>query len=434
MKQIILTDKDININPNCHAEYFTISDDGELSLKPEYRGATTKSEYINSISDMGAGVAGSLNSELPSDLVIPEVVDEMAVDRLSSGMFHDNTAIETLTFPLTVDEIPEFCCHLAVNLRTLKNTEHIKKIGTRAFASCRLEKVIFSNLEELGGSFVFLYNPHIVYADLGNITAIPANTFTDNLALTKVKADDVKTVGNYAFINTARLVNADFIGSLTSIGKCGFWRSDVEFDWSSLTNCTFGDNATPLRVNPTDFWSELAPTACENPLPTKLNQCDKRWKNRTIGITDRTYYDGCEFLVVAHAICGHNNLAFTTVMEFEDYLNGVNPELLQSYAETRDSIIVIARNLGLTVNEYANWNKESLSALYEALASGGYALVEVGTIGGHANLVYGINEKKELMCLETMQKYFYDDTKVTLYTMPFHKFIANQYPFYTITK
>ncbi|MBQ9095856.1 MAG: hypothetical protein IJY53_05935, partial [Akkermansia sp.] len=78
-------------DPNRHAEYFTITEDGVLSLKPEYRGEPAKTTYPDAISDMGVGVAGSQNAELPEHLVIPEVVDipgiigEVATARIADG-------------------------------------------------------------------------------------------------------------------------------------------------------------------------------------------------------------------------------------------------------------------------------------------------------------------------------------------------------------
>lgn len=424
MKRQILTDKDINIYPNCHAEYFTISDDGELSLKPEYRGATSKGiDYPNSVSDMGAGVVGSLNKELPADLVIPEVVNEMAVDRLSAGMFLDNKAIEALTFPLTIDEIPDYCCSLAVNLRVLKNTEHIKKIGQRAFSSCQLEKVLFPNLEELGGSSVFLYNPYLIYADLGKITNIPTNTFTDAIALTKVKADSVKTVANHSFLVTPKLTNVGFIDSLTSVGDNSFWRSGVEYDWDSLKNCTFGGMATPLQVNPIDFWSDLTPTPCENPLPTQFCQRDERWVNRAYG--NRTYKDGCLQISALHVYCGLHNLTFSTVEDFENVIKAVNPDLLNRQNGKFSELKPMLEGIGLTTTRYYGIkNKDELQVLYSHLANGGYAIVELATtISNHGVVIYGINEKKELLCLDSERYYFYDSSKPVKYAFPFHKLI-----------
>ena len=68
--------KDIEID---YSMYFNITDDGILSLKPEYRDATNKDTYINDISDNGVNKKGSKYDELPEDLTIPFIVNNKAV-------------------------------------------------------------------------------------------------------------------------------------------------------------------------------------------------------------------------------------------------------------------------------------------------------------------------------------------------------------------
>lgn len=434
-KDAVVEDTD----PNRHAEYFDITDDGELTLKPEYRGATTDATLTNSISDMGVGVIGSLNAELPANLIIPEVVNEIAVDRFSSGMLFDNRAIESLTFPITVDEIPEQFAHHAVNLRNIINTEHIKVVGYRAFRNCRIEKVIMPNLETLSGAGAFTNNPHLIYADIGKVSDIPSVTFGVNLALSKITThSEVKSVGQQAFYNTPRLVNADFLGSLTSIGKGGFWRSGIDYDWSSLKGCTFADYATPLQANPTDFWSGLAPVPCENPLPTKFAQKDYRWVDIPIGTSGKYYgADGCGMFCIAHIYCGFNNLVLTHISEFEAIVNAFNPNLINTYIGTMSNIASVLNGIGLTathIPKTTGWNAQNLGDLYATLNNGGYAIVTVGTPTGHAITVYGVTDKKELLYIDSAKNYWYDTTKYTLGKLPYEKLLAQGTEFILVTR
>lgn len=413
-----------NVNPNCHAEYFNITDDGELSLKPEYRGASTDDTFEASISDMGAGAVGSKNTELPKDLVIPEVVKELAVDRLSAGMFMNNEVIEVLTIPVTVDEIPESFCNMAVNLKELKNTEHIVKVGGSGFLACRLEKVVMPNLEELG-TMSFGRNAHLIYADIGKTTIIEPHIFRNDIALTKVKSDgNITSIGEGAFATTPRLTNLNFVENLTSIGDYGFLHSGFDYDWSSLSNCTFGTEATHLQVNPTDFWSNLTPVPSENPLPTRFCQKDKRWADRQIGNSGRYYgKSGCGLVTTIHAYCGVKELTLSHVSEFEDIINATDPEFLNAYTGTTDQFVTLLNTLGVTATMYSSCNADVLTALYSTLANGGYAYVSVQASGAHAVLVYGVNEKKELLCLDSDSFYYYDSSKPALYKVPVYQLI-----------
>lgn len=412
-------------DPNRHAEYFEITDDGELSLKPEYRGATSNSIYTASISDMGEGVAGSRNSELPADLVIPEVVNDMAVDRLSSGIFLDNTSIECVTFPITVEDIPEHCFNQAYNLKALKNTEHIKRFGERSFRACRLEKVAFPNLEEITGPLAFSNNPHLIYADIGKVVTVYDKTFKLCNALTKVCGENITEIGSEAFYCTPRLTNLNFIKNLTAIGKGGFWISDIDYDWDSMKNCSFADYATHRQTNPTDFWSSVAFESCENPLPTFLCQRDDRWKDREI--SNGIYYgaSGCSVMSSLHIYCGLNNLTLTSVEEFEDIVKSRDTTLWNLKMTQLNNVETLLNGIGLKATLYSSWNKSGVTALYNTLKNGGYAIVSQGMPSGHAIVVYGIDEKGELLCADSEKRYYYDSTKGSKYKMPFHKCICN---------
>jgi hypothetical protein len=439
MAVTFLTDKDgeklrqqIGLMPNCHAEYFDITDDGELSLKPEYRGDTSNESFTNSVSDKGAGVVGSCNDYLPTDLVIPEMVNEIAVDKLCTAMFFDNKRITSLTFPDTVFEIPDEFCNQAYNLHQINNTEHIRKIGARAFRRCSFEKAIFPNLEE-NGSLAFSFNGHLYFIDLGKVTKIEDKTFKCCSGLSKVTAKDATSIGVEGLYDTVNLRNVDFISSVTSIGESGVWRSRFEYDWDSLNNCTFGDYATYIQSNPDNFWSGVATPVCENPLPTQLCQRDERWADRDIANNRRYGDSGCTTMCAMHTYCGLNNLELSSVIEFENIVKAVNPELWNTQKGTMATLIPMLQGIGLSASWYTGWDSEKLTTMYETLNNGGYAMVEVGSPSGHIIVVYGVNEKGELLCLDSEAKW-YDDTSVPdKYSLPFHKLVCNtaRYAFVT---
>lgn len=296
---IAMEDQDI------HAKYFNITDDGVLSLKPEYRGAcpTMRSTYTDAISDNGLDAAGSMNTLLPEILYVPQVVDEIAVTRLTDGIFMYNEYIEAVVLPEYATEIPSRFCDNAHRLQRLYNTEHIETIGNAAFQYTHLLKAEFPNLQRMD-EFALNACPFLVYADIGNVTSIPKNAFCGCMVLSRIKdGANVTTVGMNAFNLCYRLNSVEFLPNLTSIGDNAFLRCRLRFDWASLENCTFGNKATALQLNPTDIWSACNVTPVENPVPTLLSQGDMRWREKQMGTSGYAYSEGCTFFTAMHIYC-----------------------------------------------------------------------------------------------------------------------------------
>ena len=429
----------VNVGTDINAEYFAITDDGEISLKPEYRGASTKSDFEQSISDMGLGVAGSKNAELPKDLVIPDILNGIAVNSLARGMFLENRVVENITLPSTVDVIPDRFCDKALNLKAINNTERIISVGVGAFQSSSLIKIFLPKLKTFAGAGQFNNCGYLTYADIGEVERISQTAFGYCVSLSKVKnASNVSVIEQNAFLDTYNLKNIDLTSKLTSIGKSAFFPSKVDFDWSSLQNCTFDTNATKLQVNPTDFWSGLTPVACENPLPTVFCQQDDRWVNRAIN-GSYTYKTACGLMCCLHVYCGFNNLAMESVVEFENVLNAINTDLLTSYIGLSTTFKNILDSLGFTTTIYNGTDATKLNAIYSVLANGGYAIAGVsgtgkGSVVGHVVTIYGVNENKELLVADSEKRYHNDSTKPCKYAIPFSNLIAHNVEVMTVSK
>lgn len=423
-------------DPNRHAMFFNISDSGVLSLKPEYRGAASSEDYPDSISDRGVGAVGSLNAELPADLIIPEEINGVAVDSLAVGMFQENLAAVGLTLPATVFEIPALFCNQAYNVCSVKNTAHIKKIGDKAFRRCHLGRAVFPNLEEISGTLNFYGNAGLFFADVGKVTTISSKAFKYCMQLSKIAASggNVTALGDEALYSTVSLVNADFLGGLTSIGNGGVWQSKIEYDWDSLQNCSFAAYATHRQANPSDFWSGVSAPVCENPVLSQLCQRDERWADREIA-NGLKYGDmGCSTLCCLHMYSGLTGQVFNSVIEFEDVVKAINPALWNAQTGTSKTILSLLNGIGLTAVNYSSWNQSTLAAMYEALSHGGYALVKLGKPSGHGVVVYGVNAKGELLCLDSEGRYWYDLSKASTYAMPFHKLVCNNTDLIVVTK
>ena len=440
------------VDVNIHAAYFSMSDTGEIWLKPEYRGASTDMNFPGSISNMGAGVVGSKNQQLPAELVIPELVDGVVVDRLTPGMFLDNQVVESLTFPDTVDEVPNQCCNQAVNLRHIHNTEHIKMIGEKAFRYTRIEKAFFPSLEEFTGNLTFSTVPHLIFADVGYAKSIPERTFKHCFSLGKVAGRDVTTVGEQAFTNTPRLRNVPFAKNLVDVDDYAFWRTRFDFDWDSI-ECDFSQNATYAHINPNDFWSSAKPITRENPTPTELCQRDPRWKDRQYGVDSnpdgytQTYEHGCLQLAAMHAYCGIHHLKYSSVEEFEDVILGLTnpdenvvvngktyPNYLSAQNGTFPNVIAMLQALGIKVDYYNNdtWDEDVLKAVYTTIGAGGYVILDLDVPSGHGVVLYGINEHNELMVLDSEMYFPYDWSKANRYTLPINKLAAPSCNFITL--
>ena len=131
-------------DPNCHAEYFDITDEGLLSLKPEYRGIPANATFTYAISDRGATENGSKNSELPEHLVI----NEIAVTTLCEAIVMGNNAIKSITIPKHITHLPHYFARKALSLVEVKGTEQIKSMGKAVLGLTPIRKAYFPNLKK----------------------------------------------------------------------------------------------------------------------------------------------------------------------------------------------------------------------------------------------------------------------------------------------
>lgn len=407
-----------------HAQYFQVTWNGIISLKPEFRGEPTKN-MTSAVSDNGVGFAGSRNEELPEHLVIPEMVGNTAVTSIADGAFYCNMAIKTVTFPKTLNVIPMYCFRNTL-LESIENAEHVTTIGEYAFHSSNLHRAYFPKLQTLGTS-AFCQCSHLTYAHIGKVTEIPKDAFFKDRKLSCIDSECLVTsVGNTALYATSGLTSADFVKNLKSIGIGAFIQTGLDFDWGSLTDCTVESHGTPDEYNPTNFWSGLTPTACKNPLPTHMCQSDPRWVDRVVftGFEDRNTWEyGCQLFAIMHIYCGLNQLYLSTVKEIEDLLESIQPGYLHNYGKGWSDIQRLCEPLGISVTEYAEFNAETLQALYDALKNGKYAIIGTSsgddTMVGHVVVAYGVTANGKLLIADSGYQYRDDKTFGAKYSLPY---------------
>ncbi|MBE6976214.1 MAG: leucine-rich repeat domain-containing protein [Ruminococcaceae bacterium] len=479
------------------AKYFDIDVDGVISLKPEYRGHPDKTTYPYAVSNNGINLDGDKINELPRNIVIPEYINGIAVTGFQPGMFHYNYRVKSITLPDGVSELPDYFCRYAINLEAVNNTEGITKLGKSAISYTRIEKALFPNLVELATTALASCR-FLRIVDIGNnITAIPNQCFQQSVSLERVKGGaKVQTIGNNAFDMTRSLKNLSFLPNVTSIGQWAFYRSRIQFDWSSLDGkCDLTQKgATPVNDNTTPYWLGVTHTANEHRLGSMFSIQDDRIKGEYIGATvdgfggsiDRTngtrikYEKACSFLTLINI---HTALTGTTYNHPDDFIRELlsRPEgekfaalLSEDVRYIQYSIIPIIDALGyeITVISTGDMDEASYNSMYEAMQnkplvrySGDitqaayqamcdalgdktnpqYVYTSLGTKNddneGHSAALYGMTANKEALFADNdffFESYRDSDLGVSddlyAYKMPYQNMTGPQSEFFAVRK
>lgn len=414
------------------AKYFDITEDGLLSLKQPYRGACASSSYTYAISDNGVGNVGSLNHELPEDIVIPDMVGDIAVTALAQGMIRTNHRVKRLTLPSWLTEIPKAMCYEAINLEELNGTEGVKIIRQAAFTKTALKKAFFPNLQTLDSTQHFCQSPKLAVVDLGGaVTNLPKRLFWQCVSLSAVHgAENVTSVGDETFLNTQKLKNLSFIPNLTAIGNNAFHLSRLNYDWWSDGKTFDGTRPTPESINPTNYWSECTYTDCETPMLSTFAQGNPAWADKPIGTSGTKYGSGCGTVSAAMIYSALKGLSMDSPERFVEAVQAVDPTLVGENAVfTLSHIGNMLSAVGLSVTRYDRYNTANLQTMYNALAEGALVLTgiigEAGATEGHAIVLHGIKDNGEVLCVDPSCKY--DNigiyTEAMRYAMPIQNMV-----------
>ena len=363
--------------------YFDITDDGVLSLKPEYRGevpaaAAGNAKYADAVSDRGADLAGTLNHELPEEIVVPKVVDGVTATAYAYGMFMGNKRIKRLTLPVTVKTLPGYFCYGTWNLQSVTGTSGIETICVSAFQNSGIRAANFPGLKTLDGKNHFQSCVDMVTADLGNtVTAIPEGCLYGCERLEVLRnTNSITTVGKNGFRDTRRLKTLSFLPNITSIGDYGFFNSRVAYDWESLTNFEeFGTLATPADLYDADYWSGCTFTPKSVPVRSTFSQLDPRWTDKTIGNTTRTY--NCFICSAAMAYSALMGVELSSPEEFVELVYAADPSLRDVDPSddpkddgSADSSVRYLTAAGFDATWHPATEENFLQTAYDAIADG----------------------------------------------------------------
>ena len=415
--------------------YFDITDDGMISLKPEYRGACTKSEFTYGVSDNGIKVNGSKNSELPESIVIPEIVNEIAVTALAPAMFAWNNAVKSIIIPTHITEIPSSFCRASACIKAVSGTENVKVLGDSAFRQTLIEKISLPALERADGNRQFHNCVYLTVADIGNkITALPDYFFGCCERLSCVRnGESITSVGGQSFYVTRRLMPPVFLPKLKNIGAQAFRMGRVSYDWASLVGCTFGANATSLQLNPTDYWSACAYTPCNTPMRSTFSQKNPAWVNNEVGNTGYTYSNGCVVVSAAMIYSALMGVDISSPEEYVAQVEAVAPDVSYLVSAFFTNQKQYLEAVGLSAEYREGMNAANLQAIYDALADG--ALVLAGIDEAHAVVFHGVTEKGELRVTDPQcYAYMLGDYRAHTYTMPIQNLMLADDHFLIVTK
>lgn len=402
------------------AKFFDVDENGVVSLKPEYRGHPTSITYnINGVtmtaghakSDKGLGKDGSKIDKLPEKIVIPDEINGTTAALLAPGMFWFNFRVKEIVLPYTVTEIPAYFCRDTRYLTSIKNTDHITRLGKNAFISTRLEKASFQSLRE-SDVMPLAQNKLLREVDIGDyIEEIPQQMLGLNARLSVVKGGSrVKKIGQQAFLNTWCLRSLPFLPQCTDIGAKAFYTSRIEFDWDSIKDtCTFGNLATPVEDNGNnDYWTGVSPTPRVNPLGSLFCQKHPDWVNETYGSTGKLYSAGCGFFTALHIHSALSGERYSHPKDFEAEIGVKNQQLLSLAPGQPETARQILEAFGYEVTTYyGTITKADYENICAAIADGAYVYLSMSgansTDGnsGHAVMLYGINSMGEVLAADS---------------------------------
>lgn len=439
-----------NINTADHSMYFDIDVDGLVSLKPEYRGlgeiTTVKDENDNTIyddygnpvyrypyshSDNGLGIVGSKYAELPENLVIPDVINDIAVAAFVNGMLSENHRIKSLTIPAGVTSLSEKFASKTINLVELYGTENIEVIYGAAFQYSAIKKAIFPKLKELNaGGYQFNQCANLSVVDIGNtVTKIAKNCFAycDRLSLIRGGAS-VTGIEAKAFFGTRSLKNLPLVEKVKTIQTEAFVLSRVSnigsgySDWWAFYDakvCSFNTNATPAIFNKSKWWEieGYTPTACKNSLGSTFDQINPEWAELQLptdsGVCKDKWGDACLETSAIHIYSALTGRKFNTPMEFMELLRGKtdnqgslltpvktaegNPDY--SWGDMTRWFAALSDDEVSFETERLVHNAESFQKICVALAEGALVLTHINP--RHAAVIYGVAENGEMLLLDS---------------------------------
>lgn len=136
------------------------------------------------------------------DVVIPSTIGGVEVKRILATAFENNTNLESIVMPSTLEHIDDSAFAGCTNLRSVELNEGLKYIGSKAF--------------ELTRSLSAIWFP-------STVTEIGSYAFSNSGLTSLYVPENVESVGEYAFQECTRLTSAIFMANVTTIQRATFY-------------------------------------------------------------------------------------------------------------------------------------------------------------------------------------------------------------------
>lgn len=206
--------------------WFDITSNGEIYLKPEYRGAKVSADYI---SDNGLNEAGSKFNKLPKTLVIPNTFNGISVVSIHDCAFSDgisNSNIKNVIIGDNVVLIGSFAFNSYLESVTLG--KNVQTIGKGAFMSCYFSEIIFPDSLKIIGDMAFSGCTKLKSVTFPNtlekigLQAFANCSSLDTIDFVKIEESNLKEISTNAFVNCVKLEEIILPDSLIKIAELAF--------------------------------------------------------------------------------------------------------------------------------------------------------------------------------------------------------------------
>ena len=165
------------------------------------------------------------NVVIGENIATKKVVDgeEKLVPELPSGIFAENSALESIVLPATIKGIGDYAFY-RTGITSI-NLENVDTIGLSAFFRTALTTVTLKENATVGEAAFAYCNKLATVNGLEGVSVIKNNAFMDT-ALTEANLANVTQIGNFAFSNTP-MTKVTLGDKLTKLGENPFFATQI---------------------------------------------------------------------------------------------------------------------------------------------------------------------------------------------------------------
>ena len=326
-------------------------------------------------------------------------------DDTAAAYWEANGDIETIVLPKTVTEIGNYAFLVLkeqdnliahTSLKRITGLDNVNTVGAQAFKNIPyITELYMPKLVNIGDkAFNQLANiREITLSD--ELKVIPLGCFQSCFKLVSVNGDFTLTdIGEKAFVYCYNLKNLKITDALTSVGPRAFDKCKFDYDWSQLTSCTFGKNATKFQRFGDILNENYDVTPCNHYKHKVIayTQSYRDWREFAFGNGYTMGLNGCTWCALTAAYNAMNNTNYNP-KEMNDLVRSVKETLANEKVHANTTYLNINISEDISVDSATNINR-----IYTELSQGNL----IGLNGdGHITLCYGVNENGEIMVADS---------------------------------